>query len=174
MKQYGRIGLVLIPMVLAAPSVGAEGPAPGQVVDRFYDSYRNGSVEGMMRLYAEDAVFEDVNQRHRLQGSEQLQGFLAGIVGLHAEIGLREKRRVTVGDTVVVEYEYTGILSGAALRQVSGKDSCQDTEYSLPVTSWYDVQDGHIVHQKDFIDLATFLEIQQQIQGQAPDEPGGS
>ena len=137
------------------------GVDAGRVIDRFYDAYRAGSVEGMLALYAPDAVFEDVNQRHRFTGTEQLGAMLAGIVGLHEAIDLREVRRITQGDMVVVEYEYAGRLSGAALSQATGREGCPDLDYTLPTTSWYRVEDGRIVHQKDFIDLATYMELQQ-------------
>ena len=35
------------------------GPGPGQVVDRLQTAYRDGSVDGMLALYAADATFED-------------------------------------------------------------------------------------------------------------------
>ncbi len=174
MRRIARVALALAPLMLASIPVGAEGPRVGQVLDRFFDAYRRGAVEEMVQTYAADAVFEDVNQRHRFVGSEELRGFLAGIVGLHTELDLREKRRVTVGDTVVVEYEYTGVLSGAALSQATGKEGCRDVEYVLPVTSWYEVENGHIRRQKDFIDLTTLQEIRQQAAGQSADAGQGS
>ncbi len=145
----------------AAGARAAAGDDPGQVIDRFYDAYRNGSIEGMLALYAPDAVFEDVNQRHRFTGAEQLRAMLTGIVGLHETIDLREVRRIMEGDMVVVEYEYAGRLSGAALSQATGREGCPDIDYTLPTTSWYRVKGGRIVHQKDFIDLATYMELQQ-------------
>ena len=139
--------------------------SPGQVVDRFLEAYRAGSVEKMLQIYANDAVFDDVAQRHHFVGSEQLQVFLSQLVAVHSKIGLREKRRVVMGNTVVVEYEYTGVLSGAALRQATGQETCQDTDYVLPATSWYEVKKGRIQRQRDFIDLATLEEIRKQAHG---------
>ena len=172
MKSGFRIALMVIALGTVGSMAGAESSPAGRVVDRFYQAYRQGSVDGMMQMYAADAVFEDVNQRHKLEGSEQLEGFLSRIVSLHSRMGLREKRRVGLGSIVVVEYEYTGIISGEALRQVSGKDTCQDVEYVLPVTSWYEIKEDRIIHQKDFIDLTTYREIQQQALGTTP--PGGN
>ena len=149
----------------AAGARAAAGGDPGQVIDRFYDAYRSGSIEGMLALYAPDAVFEDVNQRHRFAGAEQLRAMLTAIVGLHQVIDLREVRRITEGDIVVVEYEYAGRLSGAALSQATGREGCPDIDYTLPTTSWYRVADGRITHQKDFIDLATYMELQQKAAG---------
>jgi steroid delta-isomerase-like uncharacterized protein len=154
--------LILAVATLAAPGVLAS-QAPGQMVDRFQSAYRAGSVEDMLQVYAPDAVFEDVNQRHHFQGVEQLRAFLSALVGMHHEIDLRETRRVVRGDTVVVQYEYAGILNGAALGQSVGKEGCPDLAYTLPATSWFQVKGGRITHQIDFIDLATFQELRQQL-----------
>lgn len=40
---------------------------------RWGAAYRSGSVEEKLGLYAASATFEDVNQRHRVTGTEQLQ-----------------------------------------------------------------------------------------------------
>ena len=139
------------------------GENPGKTVNRLFDAYRNSSAERMLAVYSADATFEDINQRHHFTGTEQLQAMLNGIVGLHLKMDLKEKRRVVAGETVVVEYEYVGQLNGAALGASVGKEGCPDLEYSLPTTSWYRVKNGRIVHQKDFIDWATFLDLRQQL-----------
>jgi hypothetical protein len=106
----------------AVVPVAVVGPNPGQVVDRLFDTYRDGSADGMLAVYAADATFEDINQRHLFTGTEQLQAMLSGIVGLHLRMDLEEKRRVVHGDMVVVEYEYRGQLNGAALGASVGKE----------------------------------------------------
>ena len=40
------------------------------------------------------------------------------------------------------------------------------------MTSWYEIKAGRIIHQKEFIDLTTYREIQQQALGTTP--PGGN
>ena len=157
------IPLTLITMLcltILAPAAAA-GSKPGQAVDRFFQAYRDGSVDAMLAVYAPDAVFEDVNQRQRVEGADKLREFLGGLVGLHARMGLEEQRRVVAGDTVVVEYEYVGLVNGEALSAALGKEACPDIDYRIPVTSWYTVRDGHITHHKDFIDLATSQELKQ-------------
>ena len=159
MSSSRRILILITLTTLAmAPTLAAAADS-AEVVERFYDAYRRGDAEAMLSAYSEDAVFEDVNQRHRFAGSEQLAPFLGQIAGLHKTMDIVVDRLLTLGETVVVEYRYTGILSGAALGQALGKEGCPDIEYSLPTTSWYRVSDGKITHQKDFIDLATLLEM---------------
>lgn len=161
-------GLVLV----CAVSRASTTTAPGQVVDRYQAAYRAGSVEGMLDLYATDATFEDVNQRHRFQGTEQLRAMLTGIVAMHLSQDLEENRRVVAGDIVVVEYAYKGQLNGAALGASVGKEGCPDLIYTLPATSWFKIEDGRIVHQKDFIDWATFLDLREQLLAAGTDVEG--
>ena len=147
--------------ITLAPSVTFASGTPGDAIDRLFAAYRSGSVEQMLASYTPDALFEDVNQRHHFQGTEQLAQLLGGLVAVHHQMGLKEKRRVVSGDTVVVEYEYVGTLNGAALGQSVGKQGCPDLDYVLPTTSWYEVKNGKITRQRDFIDWATFLELRQ-------------
>ena len=161
-----RTGWMMVATLMAAVTftpLTVAGQGPDQVVDRLYDAYRSRSVDGMLSAYAEDATFEDINQRHHFSGTDQLKAMLTAIVGMHIRMELREERRVVDGDVVVVEYVYGGQLNGAALAASVGKEGCPDLEYSLPATSWYEVKNGKIVHQKDFIDWATFLDLRQQL-----------
>ena len=163
MHRTGWIVIVLLTAVLSFTPAVPAGENPGKTVDRLFDAYRDGSAERMLAVYSADATFEDINQRHRFTGTEELQAMLNGIVAFHLRMDLEEKRRVVDGETVVVEYEYLGQLNGAALGASVGKEGCPDLDYSLPATSWYRVKNGRIVHQKDFIDWATFLDLRQQM-----------
>ncbi len=167
-----KIGGILLGLLLVAgvPPAGAAESA-GAVVDRFQAAYREGSVERMLGLYAADATFEDVNQRHLFTGTEQLQAMLMGLVSAHHEMDLAQVRRVVAGDTVVVESVYKGQLNGAVLGAAVGKEGCPDLTYELPVTSWFQVKGGKIVQQKDFLDWATFLELRQQMLAAGKDIP---
>lgn len=159
--EWMMAGTLMAALTFAPLTVA--GQEPGQAVDRLYDAYRNGSVDAMLSAYSEDATFEDVNQRHRFTGAEELKAMLTAIVGMHIRMELEEGRRVVDGDLVVVEYVYSGQLNGAALGASVGKEGCPDLEYVLSATSWYTVKNGKIVHQKDFIDWATLLDLRQQL-----------
>ena len=165
MKQRNTMWVVAILALVFAGSPNVAADSPGSVVDRLFGAYRAASLDGMLANYAPDAVFEDVNQRHYFEGTEQLTQLLGGLVALHLAMDVNEKRRVIDGDTVVVEYDYVGTLNGAALGQAVGKEDCPDLEYTLPTTSWYEVSNGKIVRQRDFIDWATYLELRQKMLG---------
>ena len=163
--------VMLLGLAIAlSPALASAAETPGDAVDRLFAAYRVASVEQMLASYAPDAIFEDVNQRHRFQGSEQLALLLGGLVAMHHEMGLKEKRRVVSGDMVVVEYDYVGTLNGAALGQSVGKEGCPDLGYAIPATSWYEVKDGKITRQRDFIDWATFLELRETMLAAATSE----
>ena len=164
MKQgkYTWSTVVLTLAVLLGPASVA-GDSPGAAVDRLFGAYGDASLERMLASYSPDAVFEDVNQRHHFEGAEQLGQLLGQLVAMHLRMDVKEKRRVIHRNTVVVEYDYVGTLDGAALAQSVGKKDCPDLEYALPTTSWYEVEGGKIVHQRDFVDWATFLELREQM-----------
>ena len=164
MKQVKNIvtAAVLVLLALSGPAL-VGGDSPGATVDRFFGAYRAASLEGMLATYARNAVFEDVNQRHHFEGTEQLGQLLGGLVAMHLTMDVKEKRRVIDGNTVVVEYDYVGTLNGHVLGQIAGKEDCPDLEYVLPATSWYEIKDGKIAHQRDFVDWATFLELREQM-----------
>jgi len=167
------VASVALGLLSAVPATHA-AEDPGQVVDRFQAAYRAGSVQGMLALYAADATFEDVNQRHHFKGTEQLQALLSGIVAVHLSMDLEETRRVVDGNTVVVEYAYRGQLNGAVLGASVGKEGCPNLTYNLPATSWFKVEKGRIVHQKDFIDWATFLDLRNEMLAAGTDVGGGA
>ena len=139
-KKNVWVAAALAAWVLSG-SVSIAGDLPGAAVDRFFGAYRNASLAGMLASYAPNAVFEDVNQRHHFEGTEQLTQLLGQLVAMHQEMDVKEKRRVVDGNTVVVEYEYVGTLDGAVLGQSVGKEGCPDLEYALPTTSWYEVRE---------------------------------
>ena len=162
LQKHRWIAVFVATVILAGPASLA-GEMPGAAVDRFFSAYRSASLEGMLASYTPDAIFEDVNQRHHFEGTEQLGQLLGQLVAMHHKMDVKEKRRVVDGNTVVVEYDYVGTLNGHVMAQIAGKEDCPDLEYTLPTTSWYRIENGKIVHQRDFVDWATFLELRVQM-----------
>lgn len=152
--------VTFVPAVAAAKSAD-----PAAVVERFFAAYRAADVNRMLETYAPDAVFVDVSQRKQIEGREQLRAFLAGLTAVHHRMDIAVKQRVAKGDRVVVEHAYEGMLSGEGLHATSGRDGCRDTVYSIPTTSWFEVKDGRIVRQTDYVDLETLKEVKQRAMG---------
>ncbi len=164
LRRISNLALAIIALAMVLPCAAG---SPSGAVDRLYQAYNGRSVDGMLAVYDPEAVFEDVNQRHEVAGHEALHGMLARLAGAHHEMRIVEKRRMVDGNLVVVEYDYMGKLNGAVLGAAVGSDSCPDLEYVLPATSWYEVAADRIVRQRDFIDYATYLELQQKMQAAA-------
>lgn len=156
--------LPLIALLAAVPAV-AGSTDPGAVVDRYFDAYRAMDLERMLGSFADDAEFVDVAQRHKYQGADGLRQLLGGLLAIHTEMDVEIQRRVSAGNLVAVDYLYRGTLSGEALRAATGKETCRDTTYSIPVTSWFEIEDGRIRRQTDFIDLATLGEVRAEASG---------
>ncbi len=153
-------------VVLVAPAL-ASAPDPGAAVDRYFDAYRAMDLERMVASFAPDAEFHDVAQRHHYEGQEGMRELLTGLIAVHAEMDVEIQRRAVAGNVVAVDYLYRGKLSGEALRAATGKETCRDTTYEIPVTSWFEIEDGRIRKQTDFIDLTTLGEVRAEASGAA-------
>ena len=131
---------------------GTRGPT--EVIDGFFDAYRAGDVESMLSIYAEDAKFTDVNQRHELTGHTALHGMLGQLTAIHKEMDVTVKRQAATGELVTVEVVYTGTLDSSAI----GRPDGPDLEYSLPAVLLFEVEGDHIQSQTDYLDFRTFTE----------------
>ena len=137
--------------------MAADGP--NTAVDKFFAAYRSADLAALLDVYAEEAIFEDVNQRHRFEGRAQLEGFLGQLLGVHLHMEIEEKRRLVSDNTVTVEIEYVGTLDCAA---VGLPGETQD--YRMPAVLILEIEDGRILRQTDYIDYRTFTEIQATVQ----------
>ncbi len=148
------LALLLLTASLAAARTRDGQPASDSaaVVDRFFDAYRSANLEGMLSIYAEDAEFKDVSQRHEVTGRDSLRQQLAPLVTLHKEMDVEIQRQAVTGGLVTVEVIYTGTLDRAAL----GLE--EDLEYSLPAVLLFEVAGGQIQSQTDYLDFRTFTE----------------
>ncbi len=152
--------------LLATPTFAGEAD-PAAAVDRYFEAYQAMDLERMIGSFTPDATFVDVAQRHRFEGEEGLRQLLGGLLALHTEMDVEVQRRVVAGNLVAVDYLSRGSLSGEALRAATGKETCRDTTYEIPVTSWFEIDNGRIRHQTDFIDLATLNEVRAKAAGAA-------
>lgn len=159
--------LILVIMATAALTVAAPADNdPGAVVDRYFEAYRSMDPGRLAALYAPDAVLIDVLQKHRTAGREAIRQNVAQLAALHTKLGAREEQRVVSGNNVAVKFVYTGTVSGEALRQLTGKTTCRDTDYEIAATAWFEISDGQVVRQTDFIDVTALKEAQARASGE--------
>jgi steroid delta-isomerase-like uncharacterized protein len=140
-------------------------------VDRFlsdyYEIYRMGTAEELAAFYADDVVFDDISQRHHFEGRAALTEALAGLKNIHVEMEVEEKRRMISGDSVVVEILYKGTLDCAKL----GRPDHENLSYALPAVLLFEVSNGKIRRQTDYIDYRTFTETFAKLQPTPPPQP---
>ncbi len=142
--------------VFLAGLVASSEPANG--VDRFlsdyYDAYHAGTAEELAAFYTDDVVFDDISQRHHVEGRASFTDALRGLKNIHVEMSVEEKRRMVSGDSVVVEILYKGTLDCAKL----GRPDHENLSYVLPAVLLFDFSNGKIRRQTDYIDYRTFTE----------------
>ena len=151
MIARGVCAAILLSLVL---TTGAADDGPAGVVEDFLSAYRVADVEKMTAIYAPGVRFVDVNQRHELTGREAMRESLSRLAAIHKEIDVEIKRQAVTGDLVTVEVVYSGTLDGAVL----GRPDDEDLEYALPAVLLFEVADGHIESQTDYLDYRTFTE----------------
>lgn len=151
-QRIRRILVAALLICLTATAAAAAGPA--QVIDDFLAAYRAGDVDKMTAIYAEDVRFVDVSQRHELTGREAMRDSLGNLRTIHKEMGVEVKRRAVSGSLVTVEVVYTGTLDSDAL----GQPEEEDLVYSLPAVLLFEVENGRIASQTDYLDFRTFSE----------------
>lgn len=120
----------------------------------YYAAYRSGSAEELASFYAEDVVFDDVSQRHHVEGKAAFTESLAHLKNIHIEMSVEEKRRVASGGTVSIEILYKGTLDCAKL----GRPDHENLTYALPAVLLFEISQGKIRKQTDYIDFRTFTE----------------
>lgn len=134
--------------------------APGRVVDRYLSVYSQADMDALLELYSSDATFVDVSQRHEVSGREGLQEQFQQLGRMHKAMKVVEKRRATNGKLVTVEVVYSGTLDCAAL----GFPEHEEMSYEIPAVLLFEIEDGQIHHQTDYLDFRTLAELRQAMQ----------
>jgi steroid delta-isomerase-like uncharacterized protein len=143
--------------ILAASLAAPSSPAADDVerfLSAYYAAYRSGTAEELASFYSDDVVFDDISQRHHVEGKTAFAESLAGLKNIHVEMSVEEKRRVVTGTTVAVEILYKGTLDCAKL----GRPDHENVTYALPAVLLLEFANGKIQKQTDYIDFRTFTE----------------
>ena len=139
--------------------VQARTDSPNQVVDRYLSVYSEADMDGLLRLYSPEATFIDVSQRHEVSGTENLRAQFDDLAHKHQSMKVVEKRRAAKGNLVTIEVVYSGVLDCAALGLPVG----EVVEYEIPAVLLFEIEDGRIQHQTDYLDFRTIAELQQSL-----------
>lgn len=147
-------GLLVAGLLSLAFATSAATNGSARVVADFLNAYRAADVEKMVAIYAPGVRFKDVSQRHELTGREAMRESLGRLATIHKAMDVEVQRQAVTGDLVTLEVVYTGTLDCAAL----GRPDKDDLEYSLPAVLLFEVANGHIESQTDYLDYRTFTE----------------
>ena len=168
-RRLRPVYFLALVLLLGLVGVSTASDEPGLAVDKFQDAYRAADLPALLEIYADQAVFEDVNQRHHFEGTDQLQEFLGRLVGAHLHMDIEEKRRIVTGNTAVVEIDYVGTLDCSVLGLPD-----ESLPYRMPAVQIFEVEAGRIVRQTDYIDYRTFTELQAEVQKKLEAAAGSS
>lgn len=110
------------------------------LIERYYDAFNAGSIEGMLACLDED-VAHDVNQGERRIGIEKFKQF-----SIHMALSYKE----SLGDMVIMvsedgrraAAEFT--VRGSYLKTDEGLPPADGQTYSLPAGTFFEVEDGKI------------------------------
>ena len=155
-KKYWKPAAVVLGIILVVDvcwyAMAGETTNPDQVISRWTEAYNAKDAETLTRLYNKNAVFIDVSRKHEARGIEQVSAMLAQLCQLHTAMKVTEKKRIVAGNKAVLEVEYSGTLPAA----VVGKT--EDCRYNLSAVLLFDLENGKIVKQTDYLDYAAYLE----------------
>jgi uncharacterized protein (TIGR02246 family) len=77
------------------------------VIDRFYESYTAGDIEGMLDLIADDAVVT-FNGHGSFYGKEQIRPYMAWGATQLPELDFRVRAKIVDGDRAAVTWDESG------------------------------------------------------------------
>ena len=120
------------------------------LLDRYYDAFNRGDMEGMLACLSED-VAHDINQGARQSGKQAFRDFLA-----HMDRCYRERLSdITVmandeGTSAAAEF----VVHGEYLATDEGLPQAEGQKYVLPAGAFFDLADGLISRVSVYYNLA--------------------
>lgn len=111
---------------------------PTEVVREWICRFNRADVEGLLQLYAEDVINEQVVFSKTLRGHDAMRQ-LFELEFSRAQMTCLEKRIYECGDTAILQWE-----------DPLGLEGC----------GFFQVKDNQIVHQKGYFDQLRFFKVQ--------------
>ena len=150
LKMIVRYLLLLVAFLSAATATSTPPPGdPARTVRDFFDAYRSGDVDRMMRLMAADVAFEDPTFRLRANGREELRKVAASLQTSYRDITIDVHTMVVSGDRVATELTISAV--------VERKDG-PTRRIKVRGASFFRIRDGFIATWTDYFDFQTFSE----------------
>jgi pimeloyl-ACP methyl ester carboxylesterase/ketosteroid isomerase-like protein len=141
--------LGLPPSVLPVAST----QAVDDLLRRLEETYAAMDVDGFVALFTDDVSQLDVNRRVHVKGRAAWVQWTRRIKAAHRRMARRHRGRAIVGEWVIAEIEWSGLVRGEALATPGG-----DREYRYTGLGLIRLKDGKIAQQVLYGDYATLSE----------------
>ena len=125
-----------------------------RIVDRAYETWNSGDLDGLKRLYAVDA--EVVSPGAKVQGQEQIAALWGAMISAFPKGRLTELLRLECGEYVVSENNLSGTHT-APLVTSQGEIPATGRDVSVDGVSVFKVENGQIKSEHLYFDQVTFL-----------------
>jgi len=113
-----RIALVTLLLLLPSTVFGGAAEEGSAVIDRWASVFSANDAEGVMKLYAPDAILLGTVSPIIAEGTEPIRAYFARLPGSGNKVVIGERRTIILADGVVVSagfYEFTIMRDGKAL-----------------------------------------------------------
>jgi len=113
--------------------------SPEEVVAELLERFRKGDVDGMVELFADDAVYHNMPLEPAV-GAAAIRDLLAGFAGMMVDL------------TIDVHHQ----LAGGALVMQERTDAFTmgETRVSVPVSGVFEIEDGRIRRWREYFDMS--------------------
>ncbi|HEX3454947.1 MAG TPA: limonene-1,2-epoxide hydrolase family protein, partial [Gaiellaceae bacterium] len=111
-----------------------------EVVAELLDRFRKGDVDGMLELFADDAVYHNIPLDPAV-GVAAIREVLGGFAGMMVDLTIDVTHQLA-GGALVMQERIDAFTMG-------------DTRVSVPVCGVFEVEDGHIRQWREYFDMNT-------------------
>ena len=134
-------------------SATATATATGALIQRYYDAYNRGDIDGMLACVSDDVV-HDVNQGERREGRDRFHAFCARMAHHYKET-LDGITILVSADGARAAAEFN--IRGAYLVSESSLPDATGQTYALPGGTFFAIRDGRIARLTHYYNLTEWI-----------------
>jgi steroid delta-isomerase-like uncharacterized protein len=128
------------------------GSSAEQLIDRLARAWASHDRAGVVALFTDDCLYEDVALGKSWHGHEELAQFVEEMFETVPDFGYEVTSRFATPDHAAIEY----VLSGTPRRDPQGNPiSCG--RFQVRGSSILDLREGRIRRNTDYVDMATIM-----------------
>ena len=119
---------------------------PDQIIRLFCDAWSHEDLDEIMGYFDDAAIYHNIPMEVQ-EGTENIQGFIAGFLSMASSIEFEILHQVAEGDVVMNERVDTLVMG--------------DNTIALPVMGIFELENGKIVKWRDYFDMGQLTGQQQ-------------